>query len=138
MTRSLQAKLLILGVFVIGALTGAVLTEVYETRLGPSVGSDEDDAEQADTNRGPNVPRFEDFLELDEGQRAELNTILRRSRERYRELQSQTRPLYQALTEQSRDEIRAILNDEQLLRYERWIERIEEIQSQNRSRGRER
>ncbi len=131
MTRSRQAKLLILAVFVIGVLIGGVLTELYESRL-PSI------AQSPDADQQPpegNFQRFEEFLELDEEQTAQLDTILRDSRERYRELQSQTRPMYRELTEQSRAEIRGILTDEQLVLYEEWTRRIEENRSERGGRG---
>ena len=131
MTRSRQAKLLILAVFVIGVLIGGVLTELYESRL-PSIAQSPD----ADRQRPEgNFQRFEDFLELDEEQSAQLDTILRDSRERYRELQSRTRPMYRDLTEQSNTEIRGILTDEQLVLYEEWTRRIEEVRSERGGRG---
>ena len=64
-----------------------------------------------------------------------METILRDSRERYRELQSRTRPMYRDLTEQSRTEIRGILTDEQLVLYEEWTRRIEEGRSERGGRG---
>ena len=131
MTRSRQAKLLILAVFVIGVLTGGVLTELYETRV-PSI-SQSPDADPEPRER--NFQRFEEFLELDDEQTAQLNTILRDSRERYRELQSRTRPMYRDLTEQSQAEIRGILTDGQLVLYEEWIRRIEESRGERGGRS---
>lgn len=131
MTRSLQAKLLILSVFVIGILTGVVLTGMYETGLETVAESPEPDQERAERN----FQRFENFLELDEEQTVQLDEILRNSRERYRNLQAQTRPMYQDLTEQSSVEIRGILTDEQLVRYEEWTRRIEELREERGSRG---
>ena len=131
MTRSRQAQLLILAVFVIGVLTGGVLTELYETRL-PSIAQSPDTDQE---RREGNFQRFEEFLELDEEQTAQLDTILRDSRERYRELQSRTRPMYRDLTEQSRAEIRGILTGEQLVLYEEWTRRIEESRGARGGRG---
>lgn len=133
MTRSLQAKLLILAVFVIGALTGAVLADVYKTRVESSLVSDEGSQDPAARRRRPPIERFEDFLELDETQRDQLATILQESRERYRDLQAETRPMYRALTEQSQNDIRGILTEEQRERYEAFLVRVEEAQS--RARG---
>ncbi len=131
MTRSRQAKLLILAVFVIGVLIGGVSTELYESRVPSIVQSPDADQQPPEGN----FQRFEEFLELDEEQTAQLDTILRDSRERYRELQSQTRPMYRELTEQSRAEIRGILTDEQLVLYEEWTRRIEESRSERGGRG---
>ena len=134
MTRSLQAKLLILSVFIIGALTGAVLTEVYETRVQPSRLPEDATTVRSDRGRRPpNFQRFEDFLNLDEEQREQLDAILAQSRDRYRELQRETRPMYRDLTEQSQSEIRGILNQEQVARYDEWIERLQERRGGGRS-----
>ena len=84
MTRSLQAKLLILAVFVIGALTGAVLTDVYETRVQSTVADTDPDR--------PERERPRDFLGLSEEQNVQLDAILQRSGQRYRELRAQTNP----------------------------------------------
>ena len=133
MTRSLQAKLLILAVFVIGALTGGVLTEVYETRVLSSALSDDANSGRPDRERRPpDFQRFEDFLDLDQEQREQLSTILAESRDRYRELQAETRPMYRDLTEQSQSEIRGILSDVQLARYEEWTERLEQFRGDGR------
>ncbi len=133
MTRSLQAKLLILAVFVIGALTGGVLTEVYETRVLSSVLSHDANSGRPDSERRPpDFPRFEDYLDLEQEQREQLSAILADSRDRYRELQAETRPMYRDLTEQSRSEIRGILSQDQLARYEEWTERLEQFRGDGR------
>jgi uncharacterized membrane protein len=128
MTRSLQAKLLILAVFVIGALTGGVLNQLYETRVQSSTVSEDDDSGRPDRGRRPpDFQRFEDFLDLDQDQRGQLDRILSESGERYRELQAQTRPMYRDLTEQSRSEINGILSESQRVRYEEWTERLRDV-----------
>ena len=123
MTRSLQAKILILAVFVVGAFTGALVGDLYRTRFAPA-----EEASRGVPDRGrrpPDFEAFEDYLSLSDNQRAELDEILSRSRERYRELQTKTRPMYRELTLQSQDEIRAILDEGQLARYEEWIETLD-------------
>ena len=127
MTRSLQAKLLILAVFVIGALTGGVLTQVYQTRVLSSALSDEANTGRPDRGRRPpDFQRFEDFLDLNREQCEQISTVLAESTERYRDLQAETRPMYRDLTEQSRTEIRGILNEDQRVRYDEWSERLAE------------
>jgi uncharacterized membrane protein len=133
MTRSLQAKLLILAVFVIGALTGGVLNQVYETRVQSSTVSEDTDSGRPDRGRRPpDFQRFEDFLDLDQDQRGQLDRILSESGERYRELQAQTRPMYRDLTEQSRSEIDGILSESQRVRYEEWTERLRDVRGGGR------
>jgi hypothetical protein len=119
-TRSFQAKLLILAVFVVGAFTGGVLGDLYRTRFA---GIEEPSRGTPDPRRPrpPDFEAFEDYLSLTDPQRAQLDEILRNTRERYRELQSKTRPMYREITLASQDEIRAILDEGQLARYEEWI-----------------
>jgi hypothetical protein len=133
MTRSLQAKLLILAVFVIGTLTGVMLTEVYETRVLSSALSDDANSGRPDRERRPpEFQAFQDFLALDQDQCEQISTILAESRERYRDLQAETRPMYRDLTEQSRTELRGILDEDQRVRYEEWTERLAERRSGGR------
>ncbi len=119
-TRSFQAKVLILAVFVVGAFTGAVLGDLYRTRFA---GIEEPVRGAPDQGRArpPGFEAFEDFLSLSDDQRAQLDEILMNTRERYRELQSKTRPMYREITIESQEEIRAILDEDQLERYEEWI-----------------
>ncbi len=125
MTRPLQAKLLILAVFALGAVSGAVIKDVYDTRSRSAFPGQ---AERGGRGVGPeSFQRFEEFLELDADQRARLDAILEASGESYRALRAETRPMYQDIREQSMAEIRAILTDEQAARYDEWIRRIEEF-----------
>ena len=116
MKRTVQAKLLVLAIFTIGVLTGFVLTDLYETRV---IG---DSGEPGREGRFRNRQSFSEFLELTEGQQVDVRVILEETREKFRTLRSQNRPMYVELTEQSRNQIREILNAEQLERYEGWIE----------------
>lgn len=120
MRRTLQAKLLIVVVFAVGLLTGAVLMDVYETRVfSRSDGGDR----RAGLFR--HDPSFSEFLELTEEQQVEVRAILETTRESFRQLRRQTRPMYDELRENSRNQIRALLTEEQLERYDTWMEQAE-------------
>ncbi len=134
MTRPLQAKLLILAVFALGATTGVVVKDVYDTRTRIAFSGEPD---RGNRGAGPeSFQRFEEFLDLDEEQRMRLNGILEASGERYRALRAETRPMYQDIREQSLAEIRAILTDEQAARYDEWVRRIEEFRGRGGRGGR--
>jgi hypothetical protein len=128
MRRTLQAKLLILAIFIIGVLTGAVLMDVYETRVFSR--------NESRSGRSGNIREtrsFQEFLELTEEQQSQVDLVLEATRESFRTLREQTRPLYDDLREDSRGQIRAILTEEQLVRFDEWIER--EGQRERRGRG---
>lgn len=117
MTRTTQAKALVLAVFAVGMMTGLLLASVYETRAmgGPDRGA----------TRSGGMSRHRewvDYLDLTSEQRVVLDAIMGRTEQRYRELRAETRPRYSELNRSSRDEIRLMLNPEQLARYEIWIE----------------
>ena len=108
--RTAQAKLLILAVFVIGVVSGAILMDVYETRVFSS-----------DDRSGRGVSYVE-YLQLTQEQEAEVAAILEGTREGFRELRGQTRPMYDQLRENTRNEIRELLTEPQRALYNEWIE----------------
>ncbi len=121
MKRTFQAKLLILAVFVVGVLSGAILMDVYETRVFSS------------DDRGRGDVSYVEYLQLTEQQEAEVSAILERTREGFRELRGQTRPMYEQLRENTRNDIREILTEPQQEFYNEWIE-----DQRRRTRDRER
>ena len=135
MTRTLQARLLVLAVFVAGVLGGAVVTNVYEKRVQGDERRVEPNDRNRDRGRDHNHQRFEDYLGLTPEQRDQLSRILEDSRDGYRELRARTRPEYQTIRDASRERIRGILTDEQRERYQEWINRERE-RDNNRRRGR--
>ncbi len=116
MKRTLQAKLLILAVFVVGALTGAVLMDVYETRVFS------DDDQGGRRGRFLGGVSYGEYLGLTAEQEVRVATILEGTRDGFRELRGQTRPLYQELRETSRGEIRDLLTESQRVLWDEWIE----------------
>jgi uncharacterized membrane protein len=140
MTRTLQAKLLVLAVFLVGMLAGVVLTNAYETNVqGNGVLDTESRADgDSDRGRGRNRERqsFEEYLGLSPDQNEQMSAILKGASEGYRELQARTRPEYRSLRADSREKIRAMLNDDQRALYENWLERERERDGKRRRGGR--
>ena len=125
MKRTFQAKLLILAVFLVGILTGAVLMDVYETRVF------------SDTDRSRRErPSFKEFLALTPAQATQVDAILEETRDDFRELRAQTRPQYDTLREESRNQIRELLTEVQKDRYDEWIELRRQRESDRRDRDR--
>jgi protein CpxP len=134
-----KAKLLVLAVFALGAVTGAVIENVYETR---SVDADA----TAEKRSQQTVQRVQDLLGLTKEQRAQWKAIVDESnpeftklREENRKLTAPNQPKFDALFEKTRSRVRAILTDEQKKIYEEYNEnqrkKFEERQARSRQQN---
>ncbi len=112
-TTRLKIWLAIIGVFVLGCVTGASLDSAYRLRASGESGE----------GRGKRNPdeMFEKMghdLDLNERQAAEIRQILDVTRNEYRALRMEVRPRYDALRQNSRTRIRALLTPEQQQRFD--------------------
>ena len=116
-----RAKLLVFAVFLIGALTGALIDNVYETRLRAD----------RDARRQPQqqVNQVYELLELTPEQREQFQSIMDSSRPDFQKLFAENRKLVEPnnrkiaeLQEQTRAKIRAILTEEQARKYNEFNE----------------
>jgi Spy/CpxP family protein refolding chaperone len=126
-----KAKLLVFAVFVIGAVTGALTHNVYETRINA------DSAPEKNSQK--EVNQTYDLLGLSAEQRQQWTNIMRESRpefiklvEENRKLTAPNQPKFDALQEQTRARIRAILTEEQKKMYNDINERRRQRQSRPR------
>jgi hypothetical protein len=114
--------------FALGVVAGVVSGHLYETRLKP-----------AGPRPGPRmappdiVEEFSQGLSLNTDQKTRLKQIVDQSRERYRALSLQFRPQYDAIRDETRQEIRQILTEDQKARFEKIIHEMDE-----RHKGRDR
>ena len=111
-----RAKLLVLAVFVVGLVVGAVIDNVYETRWRA-------DRESRRSPREVNQVYY-DQLELTPEQRQQFQSIVEASRPDFDKLFNENRKLLEPnnkkiaeLQEQTRTKIRAILTEEQAKKY---------------------
>ena len=111
-----RAKLLVMAVFVVGLVVGAVVDNVYETRWRA-------DRESRRTPREVNQVYY-DQLELTPEQRQQFQSIVEASRPDFDKLFMENRKLLEPnnrkiaeLQEQTRTKIRAILTEEQAKKY---------------------
>lgn len=110
----LKIWLVVLGVFVLGCVTGASLDSLY--RLKASNGERQERHGRRDKE---NV--FEGMksdLNLTDQQATEVRAIIEQSREEYRKLRNEVRPRYDAVRASARARIRALLNAEQQQRFD--------------------
>jgi len=118
---SVKGKLFVLTVFALGILTGALVFNVYETRLS---------ADSESGNRRQRAERdvnaFHDYLGLNSEQRVQIRKIMDESRADFRDLAEQTRPQYDSIREQTRNRVRALLNDEQKRKYDEYRSKMQQ------------
>jgi Spy/CpxP family protein refolding chaperone len=132
MGSAAKAKLLVFAVFLIGAVTGALTHNVYETRINAADSAPEKKLEKE-------VNQIYDLLDLDAEQRQRWTNIMRESRPEFmklvdenRKLTAPNQPKFDALQEQTRAKIRAILTEEQKKMYNDINERRRQRQSRPR------
>lgn len=109
----LKIWLVILGVFALGCVTGAALDSAYRLKASSEPLS-------RDERRGKE-DIFESMkrdLNLDERQATEVRAIIEQTRNEYRTLRAEVRPRYDAIRQNSRARIRALLTPEQQQRFD--------------------
>jgi succinate dehydrogenase/fumarate reductase flavoprotein subunit len=106
----LKIWLVVVGVFALGCLTGALLDGAY--RLQASSSSERPEA-RARRGKEDVFESMKRDLNLNEQQATEIRAILDQTRNEYRALRAEVRPRYDALRQNSRTRIRALLTPEQ-------------------------
>jgi Spy/CpxP family protein refolding chaperone len=110
----LKMWLVVVGVFVLGCVTGASLDSLYRLRASgdarPERGGRRD--------RGDIFEKMKSELNLTDQQGTEIRAIIEQSREEYRALRSEVSPRYDAVRQNARARIRALLNPEQQQRFD--------------------
>ena len=130
-SSSTRGKLIVFAVFLMGGLTGGLLTNAYETRWKV-------DADSTRSQR--EVSQVYDILELTPEQREQFKSIMDASRPDFAKLFEENRKLlepnqkkFAELQEQTRDKIRAILTKEQVKKYDEINERRRQRRGQPRT-----
>ena len=109
---TLKIWLVLVGVFVLGTITGAALTGLYRSRA--SVGREGRD-------RGKHEQRFEKMrqeLGLTDQQATGVRAILDQTRNEYRALREELRPRFEEPRLRARTKIRALLNADQQKKFD--------------------
>jgi hypothetical protein len=124
-TRSVQGKILVAAVFIVGIATGVLSANLYRSRVVES-------AKAADTRpqdrlspqqrAKQNFDRMANYLGLDDTQRAAIQKISDETRGQFRELREKTEPQFKAIEDASRAKVLAVLNEEQREKYNKFRE----------------
>ena len=111
----LKIWLVLLGVFVLGCVTGAALTGLYRSRAS---GDRSEAREKAMHERFENMRRE---LNLTDEQTTAVRAILDETREEYRTLRTELRPRFEEPRQKARTRIRALLTPEQQQRFDAMV-----------------
>lgn len=104
--------LAVVGVFILGCVTGISLDSVYRLRAG-------DRSEARKKNGKEEVfERMKRDLNLNEQQATQIRAILEQTREEYRQLRAEVRPRYDSARQNARTKIRALLTPEQQQKFD--------------------
>ncbi len=129
----LKIWLVLLGVFVLGSLTGAFLDSAYRLKAGAG----ERNTRGGGRDRGEKM--FEGMkrdLNLNAQQETEIRAVLEETRAGFRSLRSEVRPRYDALRQNSRARIRALLTPEQQQRFDAKTAEIDARRDRDEKDGR--
>jgi len=108
--RTALGKILVFAIFFVGIATGAVLTNVYRTRIAASdTTPNKGDRSNPQDRARRDQDQMAKYLGLDQAQQDQIHKILEDMRAEY----GQLRDRGDAIQEGSREKIRAVLNDEQ-------------------------
>jgi Spy/CpxP family protein refolding chaperone len=128
MRSKTSATLMLVLTFGLGVVAGVVSKHLYETRF-KAAGS-----RPGARSAPPDIAEeLGQGLNLNADQKNKLKEIIHQSRERYRAMSQQFRPQYDAVRDETRQQIRQILTEEQKARFEKIINEMDE-----RHKGRER
>ncbi|MDT4953936.1 MAG: motif family protein [Acidobacteriota bacterium] len=112
----LKIWLVVVGVFVLGGVTGASLDSLYRLRANGNGRAAEMRGERR--NKEDIFERMKSDLNLTDQQATEIHAILDQARNDYRQLRAEVRPRYDAARQNARTKIRALLTPEQQQKFD--------------------
>ena len=133
-----KARLLIVAVFVIGFAAGALSLNLYQKFSGGA-------AEKVDPrdHAGVIIQRMDERMSLSKTQKDQLRQIFENNdtkvleiRKRMEPFMKDFEPQFDAVRQQSRNEIRAVLTDKQLPEFEKMVEERDRMQQEEREKRR--
>ena len=132
MTR-LKIWLVVLGVFILGCVTGAALDSVYRIKARDDRGGEHGRRDRKDV-----FDEMKRDLNLNDQQATEIHAILDATRNEYRQLRNEIEPRYDAIRQQGRARIRALLNQEQQQKFDAKVAERDAKRSGEHKNGRQR
>jgi hypothetical protein len=131
-----KARLIVVSVFVLGFAAGALALNLYQ-RLSRS-----------SSDNGPRngteflLKRMNDKVGLSSDQQEQIKKILDETNDKYKELRVELEPRikdfeprFNAVRQESRDRVRALLSPEQLPKYEQMVQDHDKMREQEKERS---
>jgi Skp family chaperone for outer membrane proteins len=130
---TIKAKILVFAIFFAGIGSGILIANFYTTRVmtAPDTTTTNPPGREQKVQR--DINKFYDYLGLDQAQREKMHKIGEETRHEFQELQKETQPRSDAIREESRTKIRAVLNEEQRVKYDEFRHKMDE-RRKNRER----
>ena len=128
----LKIWLVVLGVFILGSVTGAALDSLYRMKASGDRTHDRG-------GRRDKKDMFDEMkrdLSLSDQQATEIRAILDQTRDEYRKLRTEVRPRYDAIRQQGRTRIRGLLNAEQQQKFDAKVAEHDARRNDERKNGR--
>jgi Spy/CpxP family protein refolding chaperone len=131
-----KARLIVVSVFVIGFAAGALSLNLYQRLNGSS--------EKEGPRGGAEflIKKMNEEVGLASDQQEQIKKILDETNEKYRDLRKELDPSikpfesrFNAVRQESRDRIRALLTPEQLPKYEEMVQKHDKMREQERERS---
>lgn len=123
-----KARLVILAAFILGTLAGGGAMNLFTTKY--VVGSN------SRPPRSGMLDEIDEAVKLDAPQRAQVEAILKKTRQESQEVIKQVQPQLGEVRARTRAQIRAVLTPEQQARYDEWTRLREEEWSRRRDKDR--
>jgi hypothetical protein len=129
-----KARLIVITVFVIGFAAGALSLNLYQ-RLTRSA------SPKPEGRAGVLIQKMNERMDLTTDQQAQIREILDRTAKKYAEIRVELEPRikdfeprFNAVRQKQRDEIRALLNEKQLPKFNEMVEEQDRLREQEREK----
>jgi hypothetical protein len=129
-----KARLIVVSVFVIGFVAGALCLNLYQ-----QLTSSDNKKNQPRGGTEVLLRKMTDEVGLVSDQQEQIKKILDETNDKYREIRKEIDPVlkpyeprFNAVRQESRDRIRALLTPEQLPKYEKMVEKHDKMREQER------
>jgi uncharacterized membrane protein len=116
-----KAQLIIVATFLLGAFTGGLATYIAQKQQSQNANTVTSVLTKVDQRVG-----------LQAEQRAQVESILKDTRQHYKDLKEQTRPQYEAIRTSARAKIRNLLNAEQQTNFDQYMQELDTKRAANR------
>lgn len=130
-----KARLIVIAVFVIGFAAGALSLNLYQRLTSPASPNNSDD------RAGVLIQKMNQRMDLTSDQQTRIREILTGTMKKYGELRKEMEPRikdfeprFNAVRQQQRGEIRALLDEKQLPKFEEMVQEQDRLREQEKEK----